>query len=259
MKLSPKIKEQIKAIAIANPNIEVCGVVLKNQEVLQLRNVSRSPKEHFKLDLEEWESFKGRIKAIFHLHWSDEHSGYLSPGDVENSRFFKIPYILYHTGFDSWDYFDPKGIHPYPLGITFDKTNLAHYLDWRFDYGRSDCGGFLRAIYAGILGIPLKDFARVNPEQMDGAKTFQIILEKAGFADVTESVREDGFKLYDVPLMSLDCPGRGQHVGIVWNLNPMRLLHHPGGDRLSEDVPYEGCWQRRTLLVFRHKSLGGVV
>jgi len=258
MRLTVKLKEQLKAIALLHPGVEVCGLVLKDQGIMQFRNISETPETHFKFDLEEWEAHKAEARAVFHFHWSEEQSGYLGEADIENSRFFKIPYLLYHTEFDSWDYFDPTAIHPYPLAGKFQKKNVDHYMNWRFEYGRSDCCTFARAVFRGLLSVPMRDFTRVNPDKMDGTKTLGDVLIKAGFVDVSRSVEEEGLNLYDVPLMALDRHEIGQHVGVIWSTNPTRMLHHPGGDRLSENVPYDGSWRRRTLRVFRHKGICGV-
>jgi proteasome lid subunit RPN8/RPN11 len=248
-------KAIIKAIALHTPEVETCGVITKD-EVIPLANTAESPDTAFMFDPDQWSAVSDRAIAIYHSHCSRYQPGQLSPGDIENSVLFGLPYVLYHTAFDCWDYYDPKHTHPYPLKIQHPENTLEYYLGWQFEWGRSDCAALVRGFFEGFLGLPVGTFTRVDFTRLDGDRTFTSALEGAGFVDVSARVREEGLVLYDVPLMSLRSWDKGEHIGIIWTAGNMpRILHHTGGDRLSEHVPYDEFWQRKTLKVFRHEKL----
>ena len=184
----------------------------------------------------------------------------MSPNDIINSRAVGLPYILYHTDFDQWDLFDPKGIHPYPLSQKkFNEKSLDFYTGWPWYWGRSDCLTILRSYYRGVLGHHIQDFQRTPTEE-----EFATRLKTETWNDYEENLGDQGvvkvaegripndfaFKLHDIVLMRLQ--GRvPHHVGIIVKIEPLQILHHLERGRLSEVVPYGAARIRQTASVWR--------
>ena len=172
---------------------EVCGIILLDGTVIPSDNViegsglSEGGVELDKtsgvlIDSELIIEHEESIAAVYHSHPLESQDGYLSFTDIEQSRFHQIPYLLYHTAFNVWDYYDPNYYHPAPLlDKQSSKTNINYYLGWKFEYGRADCSALLRSFFFNHFGLEIPDYPRprdgewyLNPQY---TKAYQDLME----------------------------------------------------------------------------------
>lgn len=249
--LTNSVKEAIASHASAYPNEEVCGVIIDGK-AHRLPNTATDKANHFQLDL------SGIVfvpEAVYHTHWSDNQPGELSLDDIEMCRFCpeKLPYILYHTSFDEWDYYDPSVPNPFPLKMKGDPATLDFYLGWRFVWGRSDCFELVRCYYLGLLGIDIGNFRR--PDPTDFPTPNWLTPWKAnenGFVAVPDG---SPVQKHDVIQMALKGGKDPNHIGVIVDAERMTLLHNISADYTSQTGLYGNYWQQRTTHVFRHESL----
>lgn len=260
MSIPLEVKVAIAQHAQSFPTQEVCGVVLMDNSVIQVQNCSATPETDFEMPPETLPKHSPDIRFVYHSHWSEDSPALLTPADINNARATKVASIVYHTTFDQWDLFDPNGLHPWPLKQRHnDPGRLEFYLGWPWEWGRSDCLTLFRAYYAGMLGLHIDDFDRVESEeefqkQLDDASwnMYDENLGKQGLEKVFEG-RVDGsfaFQKHDVILMQLQ-GRRPHHVGILVDADKMEMIHHLQPGRLSEVVPYGPGRMRQTHSVWR--------
>jgi proteasome lid subunit RPN8/RPN11 len=258
---------EIIYLADSSPDREVCGLILKSGEVVPLENMAkggdRSPTQgdgeadprvdNFELDLEVFEVYRDRTACIYHSHVGLEVGAQLSAADIWNAQEQQIPYLVYHTQFKQWDYYDPTALHPFPIMMgTEGPTQATYYMLWPFEYGRSDCGSLVRAWYAGMLGIDLMDHPRIPLE--DKPDQFALSrFEEMGFVKITDKML---FQTHDVVCFDIS-GGVQNHIGVISSANYNLMLHNFGEGRYSEIVNYDKGWRDRTRYVFRHKSMEG--
>lgn len=242
------IKRQIIEIANNSPDIEVCGIIVEKDTVVKCRNSAQNPQVNFVIEPQEIE---GLIPTgIYHSHCLDTQPAILSPADIANSKASKIPYILYHTIFQIWDYYDPAGIHPYPITPSlYLPKELGYYLGWRFEYNRSDCYTLIRSYYRGMLNIHIPDFPRGDIEETTDPSwdMFTANFEKAGFRILN---RNEPLEKNDVILMCI-AGERTHHAAILLDPNTGKALHNLGEGRVSELFMYGGYWEKATRFVCR--------
>jgi hypothetical protein len=266
--LTPEIKQTIAQYAHSEPDEEVCGLVLKSGEVVPSQNLANDRTTHFILD--DYCSLlalsaKSDVAAVYHSHCLDDqprimqYSGQDEDenwqyGDIYHSQRSRLPYILYHTVEESWDYYDPNGLHPFPLDNTLEPTDINFYLRWQWLVGRSDCYTQMRSYYRAIVGIELPEVERTpDPDGFlqPGWDKFRDGLVANDFVALEPGTK---LQLHDVPLMRY----RGEnwhHVGVISDAEKCHMIHHYGGRRLSDRVIYGGDWLTATHRVYRHKSL----
>ena len=249
--LTSQIKRQIIEQAIATPDVEICGVILSNDETVQMNNVAPEPQHTFIIEQSEFDLVADSAVAIYHSHCLDSQPAILSREDISNSKARKLPYALYHTDFNKWDYYNPADIYPYPLiSNPWMPKELPFYLGWKFDYNRSDCYTLVRSYYKGVLGIDLPDFPRNTIEETTSPSwdMFAGNFEKAGFRelDAGESLQAD-----DVILMCISGT-QAHHAAILLDPKNGKALHNLGEERMSELFMYGGYWLGATRFVCRH-------
>jgi proteasome lid subunit RPN8/RPN11 len=251
--LTSQIKRQIIQQAIATPDVEICGAILGNGEIVQMNNCANEPQHNFIIEQSEFDLVADSAVGIYHSHCLDSQPAILSPNDIANSKALKLPYALFHTVFGGWDYYDPADIYPYPLiSNPWLPRELPFYLGWRFDYNRSDCYTLVRSYYKGILGVDLPDFPRNKIEETTSPDWDMFVgnFEKAGFRklDTDEPLRTN-----DVILMCIS--GRQTHHSAIL-LDPKngKALHNLGEGRMSEFFMYGGYWETATRFVCRYDS-----
>jgi NlpC/P60 family len=265
--LTQDIKKVIAQYAHTETDEEVCGVVLKSGEVVPSQNLAEDPTTGFILDNHCSELiFRGEgIAAVYHSHCLDEQprimaysgmdeEGNWQYGDIFHSQRSNLPYILYHSIEESWDYYDPNELHPFPLLNTLEPTDINFYLRWQWMVGRSDCYSLMRSYYRAIVGIELPEFDRTaNPDgyKEPGWDKFRSGLVENDFVALDPSVK---LQIHDVPLMRF----KGEnwhHVGIICDVEKSHMVHHLGGLRLSDRVIYGGDWLNATHKIYRHRTL----
>jgi hypothetical protein len=141
-------------------NKEACGFILNNGDVIQWTNSHPKPDDHFRL--KNYPYSLSEIKVIWHSHFKDTHPGEFTAGDLALSHQTKLPILLYHAGFDEWDYYEPQNPNPFPLTYipTVKVSDIDYYAGWRFSWGRSDCFSLVRRYFLGTLNIDIGEFRR---------------------------------------------------------------------------------------------------
>ena len=250
--LTSKIKQQIIAHAQQSPNLEVCGLICEDI-IFVCDNIAENPKEEFVISTDYFDKVNNLISvtSIYHSHCSDSQPAILSGADISNSKASKLPYLLYHTAFGQWDYYDPSDIYPYPLiPNPHSPKELEYYLGWRFEYNRSDCYTLFRSYYKGMLGIELPDFPRGDIEETTSPDwdMFRSNFEKVGFRQLAA---DEPLQASDVILMCI-VGDRIHHAAILLDPSTGKALHNLGEGRLSEVFMYGGYWVERTRAVIRY-------
>lgn len=256
-------KESVRTECLKNPNQESCGLILlyKEQElVVPCLNTSEKPTESFVINPDEVESIldkyeESTIKAVYHSHWSDTQDSTLGAIDITNSKASKKAYLLYHTGFNEWDGFDPNNLYPFPMVPNkYEVTDINYYLKWPFLYNRSDCYSLFRAYYGNYLGISVPEFARgvtVEETLSPDWDLFEDNFSKAGFRRLEH---DEPLQNNDAILMNLQGT-QTHHVAILLDKTTGKSLHTIGGKRHSELFLYGGeYWTSVTRYVCRHKD-----
>lgn len=262
-KLSLSTKQEIAKHAHELPNQEVCGLILKDGSVVRSPNKlpdksdvpdsAPNKQDNFAIDPDVWIRNAAMVDGIYHSHCSESHPAYLSSEDIRNSRDRKIAYALYHTQFDQWDLFDPRGLHPYPLKADrrYTPKDIEYYLRWPFEWGRSDCLTVFRSYYQGMLGIEIDDFDREDDRKFlkQGWNRYIDNFPSQGFRQVTGEPLKN-----DVILMKIH--GRNpHHVGVLVDDHFMSFLHLLEPGTLSRRDIYGGEWMDKKHSVWRHEKL----
>ena len=263
------VKQAIASHARCNINEEVCGLILKTDAIVPIENIlpvgdvndleSITKHNDFRMPDDIIPTMGDKIQAIYHSHWREESPAMLTSADIIQSRAVQIPYIVYHVGFDKWDLWDSNGLHPWPLSKKrSDPKRLEFYTGWPWEWARADCLTLLRSYYKGMLNHDIADFQRTATEH-----EFQQRLRDGSWNDYEENLGDQGiikvfdgepnrfkFQLHDIVLMRLQ-GANPHHVGIVVDLQPLKILHHLESGRLSEVVLYGKGRIRQTASVWR--------
>ena len=251
--LTDQIKQKIIAHSSYQPEMEICGLICENDEVVPCPNVARNPQEQFEISTDYFLEINAanRVKAVYHSHWQDTDESWLSEADIANSKALKLPYILYHSTFGEWDFYDPNNLYPYPLIPNPHKPKqLEFYLGWLFQYNRSDCYTLFRSFYKGMLDIELPDYPRGDIEETTSPNwdMFAENFKECGFRKLNP---DEPLQINDVLLMNI-VGDRTHHAAILLDPKTGKALHNLGERRLSELFMYGGYWEERTRAVIRY-------
>jgi hypothetical protein len=249
--LNDSVKREIASHAKEFPTEEVCGVVVDGK-IIKLPNLAADKENHFQIDL-SWLALVP--DALYHSHWSDSQPGEFSLDDLEMCRGSKdsIPWILCHSAFGEWDYYDPSSPNPFPLKMTGDSGSPDFYLNWRFVWGRTDCFELVRCYYLGMLDIDIGNFSRPTPEDFPTPNWLTPWkAEEHGFLRVAdgESVLKN-----DIVQIALKGGNYPNHIGVIVDGERMLILHNLSAEYTSQIGLYGSYWQQRTTHIFRHESL----
>lgn len=245
--------DDLRYYAHSNPTEEVCGVCLKDRTFIPAPNLASERSSSFLFDRKLIDENEGEVLAIFHSHVLESDGSVFSPHDIEVSRTLQIPYLLYGLD-DGWDYFDPMGIHPYPLEEVGSPEDPSYFTLWRFSYGRADCATSIRSWILWKLGIRLADYNRVD---------FEAVMEHNVHQFGEGRWRENGFEILhkDTPLkdndiiaISLTGGLQANHLAVITSAENNEMLHNLGQERFSEIITYNNSWRLRTLHIARHIS-----
>ena len=253
-KLSRFPVDDLRYYSHINRTEEICGVCLKNGQFIQAENLAPDKTSSFMFDRKLLDRHGDDVVAIFHSHVLDSDGSVFSPRDIEVSRSLEIPYLLYCPADGGWDYFDPLGVHPYPLETEESPDDLRYYCMWRFDYARADCASTIRGWYQGKLGLKLADYSRINLED-----AIEHRLDQFGQGRWLENgftIHSRDTPLEDNDIVAIDVAGLRQahHLGVIVSAENNMMLHNLGRDRFSEVISYSDSWRSRTLHIARHSS-----
>jgi len=248
----------IQQQAAVTPQEEVCGIVVDGHAIA-LPNIGRLIKDpltekYFRdkvnnfgiapSDLTKYD--RASIQAVYHSHWSDFHPGELTIEDLEIAHGKdRLPLLLYHSGFDSWDYYEPDNPNPFPLNpIHKSITDIDHYLNWRFDWGRSDCFALVRRFCLGVLNTDIGEWER--PEQSTfPLSDFHCNWNRKGLIEIDKD--DPDIRLYDLIEIAMSGGLEPNHLAIVVDPVADKILHSPEISRRSFVGLYGNHWRSRTV------------
>lgn len=258
----------------AKEDKEPCGIITKDFNYIHCQNQHPDPKNYFAFNPGLITDLKSEdILLVWHSHISDTSPSYLSFQDLEASRGFgqcpeKYPYLLYHTVFKEWDYYDSDCANPFPLSpyspkpsklaMSDDPSNWLFYVGMPFVWGRTDCFGIIRHYFLGVLGIDIGDFKRPSEEEQ---QKFPFVgwvnpwnYEENNFELMPKG---EDLRTHDVLEIAQNGGKESNHIAVVVDSTRMQILHNPGIITSNKaNVEFYGKhWQARTTKHLRHRSL----
>lgn len=251
MVITNSIKTQIKSAVIGSDE-EKCGIVV-NDEVITLNNIHDDPKNHFTIAANDLAMFDyGEISAIWHTHHKDTQSAYFTYTDIELAHQSQKPIILYHSGFDLWDYYEANNPDPFPLEKKLHTPQeLEFYLNTRFHWGRSDCFAIVRRYLLGVVGIDIGEFTRTQldnfpPDDYDCPWS----MDKFNLLPLGTQPQ-----LHDMFGVALKGGKKVNHAMVMVKPVENIIFHSPSDSSVSKVEQYADYWRKRTILHGRLKEL----
>ena len=227
---------------------EACGVMTNDGGVTQILNSHPDPENNFRI--RDTGYSKDEIKLIWHSHYKDSHPGEFTPSDLNLAHTTNLPILLYHTGFDEWDYYEPLNPSPWPLKpLPPDKLfksvgDIDFYTGWRFSWGRSDCFSLVRRYFLGVLGRDIGEFPRpLDPtETLRGAWDFKQYwdYEQHGFVSLPPNTQPQDNDIFGIAL-------RGglyaNHLAVMVDAKSNLILHSVGVRGRSRLDVFDDNWR----------------
>ena len=243
--LTKSIKAAIVAHAQQDYPRESCGVII-GKEYIPCTNISP---DNAQFEIDPWDivgaSKEGEITAYVHSH-PDGNTKPSMPDRVQ-MNLHGLPWII-TNGIDV-EIHEPNGYQ-------------APLLGREYHHGIMDCYTLIQDYYQRELGITLSNYERTDAwwEDKDSKPLYLDGFKKEGFVEV------DTIQKHDIILCRL---GRTEHVNhaLVFigdgKLKSERtddvvgndlVLHHPYGRESLREI-YGEQWQRRAVIIIRHKSM----
>lgn len=203
------------------------------------------------------------IAAVWHSHCLDSSPGMLTyedssvlgiHSDITQSKLQRLPYVLWHVGFDEWDMYDPYGLNPYPLRQQIaNPGNPEEYTKLPYCWNRWDCLEAPRAVLWGMFEIDLGIHLRSNRLEYlaEGWQRYIEGFPKVGFKEI-QMFSDMRFKAGDCLLMQLPGYKALHHLGVCVDEKQQRMLHIIDG-RVSE-IEHIAKWRRFARVTFRHEK-----
>lgn len=251
---------------------EACGIITKDFKFISCKNQHEDPENYFSFNPAQVEGLvSSDIGMIFHSHISENSPGFLSFQDLEAARGFgscpeKYPYLLYHTVFEDWDYYDSNLVNPFPLSPYFpkpcklsmseDPKRWEYWAGLPFVWGRTDCFGLIRHYFLA-LGIDIGDFRRPSIEQQ---KSFPDLAWKSPWDgeshDFVVMSPGEPMKQHDIFEIAQRGGLESNHIAVCVDVPRLQILHNPGvvtANKANVEL-YGKHWESRTTKHLRHKS-----
>lgn len=247
--LLESIKESILDQINPDSCYEQCGIITNGKAILT-PNIHVNPEDDFLISPQLLASYD-KIEAIFHTHWSDTHPGYFTISDIQASKQCRLPFILYHTRFKVWDYYDSTTANPFPLNAVFEPKSIESYIGITAKWERSDCFAICRCFYLGMFGIDIGDFPRPQLETFPKPEYYCQWLDSQDKL-ITLPVGAQ-LKPYDLLALAMQGGKQANHAAIALSSN--EILHAPIIEGMSRKNIYGAYWRNRTVSVRRLKIL----
>ena len=251
MSISNEIKQQIKNLA-STSTTEICGIVV-NGDAIALNNNHADPENHFTIaatDLSKYEY--SDITAIWHTHWQDIQPGYFTYTDIQLAHQSQKPIILYHSGFDVWDYYEANNPDPFPLVKKIHTPkDLDFYLNIRFHWGRSDCFAIVRRYLLGVVDVDIGEFTRSQAEEFP-PEDYDCPWDMESINLLPLGTQP---QLYDIFGIALKGGKKVNHAMVLVRPEENIILHSLSANSVSRTEQYVDYWRRRTILHGRLKKL----
>jgi hypothetical protein len=258
----------------ANNQKESCGIITKDFDYIHCDNQHLEPNNYFAFNPGLIKGLKSEdILLVWHSHILESSPSFLSFQDLEACRGFgkspdKYPYLVYHTLFNEWDFYDSMSPNPYLLSpykpkpskmaLSDDPKRYDFYMGLPFVWGRTDCFGVIRHYFLGVLGLDIGDFRRPTEEEQKNFPGGDWInpwdYSKNNFELMP---RGEDIRLHDVFEIAQNGGKESNHIAVVVDAVNMQILHSPGiiTSNVSNVEFYGKHWQVRTTRHLRHKSL----
>ena len=237
----------IRIHAAAEAPRESCGIVIADPDgkpvYIACKNLAKET-EHFVLDSADFARAEdtGEIIAIAHSHVFESPAP--SSADLTGIERTRVPWLIVN----------------HPLGtftITKPSGYVAPLVGRAFVHGSHDCYGLIRDAFRE-RGVELPEFDRVYGwwDEPNGPELYgEENITSAGFAIIHRgSVDSNSLKsLHPYDVLIIQVAAKHPNHGAVYIGNGM-ILHHLIG-QLSRREFFGEHWQKRTVLVLRHKSM----
>jgi proteasome lid subunit RPN8/RPN11 len=145
------------------------------------------------------------------------------------------------------------------ISVTYPTGQRLPLVGRTFCHGIVDCYTLIQDYYATRCGIELPDFDRHDDwwkrgaDGQPGADLYLQHVEAQGFVRVGDGRAE--WQPHDLVLMQV-LSEQANHAAVFDADRPGLILHHLWG-RLSGHDVWGGDWARRTVGIYRHRSLMG--
>jgi proteasome lid subunit RPN8/RPN11 len=224
---------------------EQCGIIVGGNAIA-LANKHSDPCNHFHLSPQDLYPYQDNIQAIFHTHCRENHDGYLSYDDIRTSQVSRLPVVMYHTLFESWDFYNPQDPNPFPLIYPdFDYKDIQSYIGIHSHWGRSDCFAIARSFYLGMFGVDIGEFPRCD---VDTFPLDDYVCPWAGI-DFPQIAKHEEMRVYDAIAIATRGGLNPNHVAIL--LPDNMILHSPLLGGMSKVESYGNFWRKRTIYIKR--------
>ena len=225
-------QQQIKAESLANPDREICGLILRDGSIVSCPNVHPDPINHFQIATTEYAKYEPLVKGIYHSHVNDVPN-FTAP-DVDLVYSLNQPLILYSLTRNHFRIADLSGEQP--------------LIDREFVYGINDCYSLVKDYYQQKLSIKHGSYHR-SGDTADWDKTewdwIDRQFEVEGFYPVRGDIKE-----HDVLAMSLvDGNMSINHLAVYVGDN---MFMHQLCNRKSRLDVWGHPWRDYTIKVLRY-------
>lgn len=241
MRIDPyltSLASPLRAIAANAAPREVCGVLTRARQLVEVRNRSEMPNDTFDAGpLHELEHREGELVALWHTHPADEPP---SPADLAGCTATFLPWII---------------AGPAKLFVIYPEAQP--YSGVEFEYGTEDCWTRVTDWFAQEHRIHLPWFDRPADGWWAEAGPSPYVVAAPAYGFRVIPFAECGLEnlhVGDVILMRVRAR-RTNHAAVY--LGGGRILHHLYGE-LSRVEQFEGPWQRMATHVCRHEQLAAL-
>ena len=264
--LTEELKSAIVSLTTEGLTEEIGGLLILEDDLPVLVPCDNIAQQ-FGLDKENWFVLDpeqqeragqlGKVAAFYHIHYREDQPGELTYRDINNSQKSRLPFILYHSEYKTWDYYEPDGLHPFPMKQpSYTPDQVEFYLRWRWVWARSDCYTLMRSYFKGMVGIDLPQIERSEDEKEYKNPGWDRYREGLIANDFVALDKDTPIQLHDVILMRVDGENY-HHTGIITDPVQHHMIHHLCYPRLSERIIWGGEWYNLTHPqgIYRHRSL----
>lgn len=236
-------RRAIREHAVSEYPKESCGFIVLREGVetyVPCVNSNSDPTNHFSIASADYIKHSDESELIAVVHSHPDIPPYPSEADRVMCEATNVPWHIVHVALD-----DETKLPKADEIFTFTPDGYKAPLVGRvFVHGVLDCFSLIKDFYKEELNIELPNYVREDQWWHKGHDLYRKNYESAGFS-VVPTIQK-----YDVILMQIRAP-QANHAGVY--IDDGILLHHLSG-RLSSRELYDGYYQEKTVLIFRHKD-----
>ena len=228
----------------AYPN-EACGLLVEvgnKVQALECRNAAPNPREHFALNIDDYEAHadKGEVVGVWHSH--PDASSEPSVADRMGCDDSMLPWLIVGVG---------KGengvLTQFGMTVIEPSGNEVPLVGRPYIYGIYDCYTIVRDFYRREFGIELGSYAHAPAGWWNGSGNWFVEnFEREGFVQLPEGSE---FQYGDLLFMQM---GKVANHAALY-VGDDKILHHCVG-RLSRHDVFGGYWHKHTTHHLRHQT-----